>query len=527
MFELARSSSSREGEILEVLLSNGWEYMRRLLSSGDDDSGEEPELPPPAVLRNVLTDLGPVYVKLGQLMSTRPDLLPSEYIDALSTLQAAVPTLPAAEIEVFIRNELPIAPEAVFSNIDYEAIAAGSIAQTHRATLKNGKPVAVKVQRPGIKRFDVVALADEFGRSLRAELDFTQEASYTDQLRKNIDTCPWTDSQRITVPEIYWKLTTQKILVMDWLEGQPILTVGSLVDGSEGRKEAEAITTQLVRAFMHQYLIDGFFHADPHPGNIFYLHDGRVAILDCGMVGMMDNRTRGVLTELILAILETDPKRCSQIALELADPVGPVDLVQLETDYGRLLRQYYSLTLSELNTSEVVQQVLQTGVRNNLRWPGNIGLFAKSLSNLEGSARQLNPNLDFEKELQPLFGDLLQNQILGESPLQAILQTALEFKNLSLTSPRQFGFLLDRLTSENLSFNVTIGGVDSLRRSIERAANRRTFGTVLSAMIIGTAILASTQPRAQVQILSDVLFVAAAILALWLLVSILRSGTLR
>ncbi|MGD1849069.1 MAG: AarF/UbiB family protein, partial [Cyanophyceae cyanobacterium] len=150
MFELARSSSSREGEILEVLLSNGWEYMRRLLSSGDDDSGEEPELPPPAVLRNVLTDLGPVYVKLGQLMSTRPDLLPSEYIDALSTLQAAVPTLPAAEIEVFIRNELPLAPEAVFSNIDYEAIAAGSIAQTHRATLKNGKPVAVKVQRPGI-----------------------------------------------------------------------------------------------------------------------------------------------------------------------------------------------------------------------------------------------------------------------------------------------------------------------------------------------------------------------------------------
>ncbi|MEM9246023.1 MAG: AarF/UbiB family protein, partial [Cyanobacteria bacterium P01_F01_bin.153] len=377
------------------------------------------------------------------------------------------------------------------------------------------------------KRFDVVALADEFGRSLRAELDFTQEASYTDQLRKNIDACPWTDSQRITVPEIYWKLTTQKILVMDWLEGQPILTVGSLLDGGDGRKEAEAITTQLVRAFMHQYLIDGFFHADPHPGNIFYLRDGRVAILDCGMVGMMDNRTRGVLTELILAILETDPKRCSQIALELADPVGPVDLVQLETDYGRLLRQYYSLTLSELDTSEVIQQVLQTGVRNNLRWPGNIGLFAKSLANLEGSARQLNPDLDFEKELQPLFGDLLQNQILGESPLQAILQTALEFKNLSLTSPRQFGFLLDRLTSENLSFNVTIGGIDSLRRSIERAANRRTFGTVLSAMIIGTAILASTQPRAQVQILSDVLFVAAAVLALWLLVSILRSGTLR
>ncbi|MEM9770938.1 MAG: AarF/ABC1/UbiB kinase family protein [Cyanobacteria bacterium P01_D01_bin.73] len=553
MFELTRSSSSREGEILEVLLSNGWEYMRRLLSGSDSggDRGEEPELPPPAVLRNVLTDLGPVYVKLGQLLSTRPDLLPADYIDALSTLQSSVPALPASDIEAFIRQELPIAPEAAFSEINYQAIAAGSIAQTHRATLTNGKAVAVKVQRPGIEttvhqdidlirkvaqlvartqfgdRFDVVALADEFGRSLRAELDFTQEASYTDQLRKNLDACSWVDSKRLIIPEINWSLTTPKILVMDWLDGQPILTVGSLLDGEQNRKEAEAITAQLVRAFMHQYLIDGFFHADPHPGNLFYLRDGRVAVLDCGMVGMMDGRTRGILTELVLAILETDPKRCAQISLELADPVGPIDLVQLETDYGRLLRRYYSLTLAEIDTSEVFQQVLQTGVRNNLRWPGNIGLFAKSLANLEGSARQLNPNLDLEKELQPLFGDLLQNQILGESPLQSILQTALEFKNLSLTSPRQFGFLLDRLASENLNFNVTIGGVDSLRRSIERAANRRTFGTVLSALIIGTAVLASTQPRAQVQLLSDVLFVAAAILALWLLVSILRSGTLR
>ena len=373
----------------------------------------------------------------------------------------------------------------------------------------------------------MVALADEFGRSLKAELDFTQEAAYTDQLRQNLEASPWTDSQQLTIPEIHWTLTTPTILVMEWLDGQPILTVGSLVNGEGGQRQAKDITTLLLRAFMQQYLIDGLFHADPHPGNLFYLRDGRLALLDCGMVGHLDNRTRGILTELVLAIFGSDPKRCAQISLELTDPVGPVDLVKLETDYGRLLRRYYSLNLADIDTSEVFQKVLQTGVQNNLRWPGNIGLFAKSLANLEGSARRLNPNLDFEQELQPLMGDLLQNQILGNSPLQAVLQTALEFKNLSLTSPRQFSFLLDRLSSENLNFNVTIGGVDTLRRSIERAANRRTFGTVLSALIIGTAILASTQPRAQVQLLSDVLFVAAAVLALWLLVSILRSGTLR
>ncbi len=553
MFELAKSSSSREGEILEVLLSNGWDYMRQLISVGDgneNEDGKEPELPPPAVLRNVLTDLGPVYVKLGQLMSTRPDLLPPDYLEALSTLQCSVPAIPASEIETFIREQLPIAPEAAFTEINYQAIAAGSIGQTHRAILKNGKAVAVKVQRPGIditvhqdialirriaklvdrtqfgKQFDVVSLADEFGRSLRAELDFTQEAAYTDQLRRNLDASNWTDSKRLTIPEIHWSLTTPKILVMEWLDGQPILTVGSLINSEGGQGRAQEVTSLLLRAFMQQYLIDGLFHAD-HPGNLFYLRDGRLALLDCGMVGRLDNRTRGILTELVLAILGTDPKRCAQISLELADPVGEIDLVRLETDYSRLLRRYYSLNLSDIDTSEVFQQVLQTGVKNNLRWPGNIGLFAKSLANLEGSARRLNPNLDFEEELQPLMGDLLQNQILGDSPLQAVLQTALEFKNLSLTSPRQFSFLLDRLSSENLNFNVTIGGADALRRSIERAANRRTFGTVLSALIIGTAILASTQARAQVQVLSDILFVAAAVLALWLLISILRSGTLR
>lgn len=543
MLDLARNAS-REAEILEVLLSNGWDYMRQLLSGS---SPEEPELPPPAVLLKILTDLGPVYIKLGQLLSTRPDLLPDAYLEALSSLQTAVPPVGAEEIEALVRRELPIAPEQAFQTIDYCAIAAGSIGQTHRATLRDGRSVAVKVQRPGIgtavardialieniaqlvaatqfgRRFDTVALASEFARALEAELDFTREAHHTEKLRQNLNRARWFKGDHLVIPAIHWPLTTDKILVMDWLDGEPILARTE----PRGRDRDREAVTLLVRAFMQQYLIDGFFHADPHPGNLFALADGRVGILDCGMVGTLDPRTRGVLTELLLAILSGDPKRCAKIALELTEPVGPVDLMRLEKDYGRLLRRYYNLTLSEVNTSEAFQQILQAGVRNNLRWPGSIGLFAKSLTNLEGTARQLNPELDLEQELQPLMGDLFRLQILGDSPLESMLQTALEFKNLSLTSPRQLSFLLDRLSSETLRLTITIPEVDKLRRSISESANRRTFGTVLSALIIGTAILGSGQQTAQVQLFSNVLFGAAAVLGLWLLVSMLRSGQWR
>ena len=245
------------------------------------------------------------------------------------------------------------------------------------------------------------------------------------------------------------------------------------------------------------------------------------------MVGQMNSRTRALLTEIVLAIINSDAQRCSQLSLQLAEPLQPIDLVRLEKDYERLMRRYSSLRLSELNTSELFQELLQTGVNNNLRWPSNIGLFAKSLTNLEGTARQLYPDLNAEQEIEPLAADLFQHQLMGERPLETFLRVALEFKNLSLASPRQFGFLLDRLSSETLKFNLTIQGVDSMRRSIEDAANRRSFSTVVAALIIGAAIVYSKEQTAQFQLISEILFAAASLLGLWLIFSIFRSGKLK
>jgi ubiquinone biosynthesis protein len=549
MFDIVQSSS-RQREILDVFLRYGWDYMRQLLTLGRAD---RVEVPPPAILRNILTDLGPVYVKLGQLLSTRPDLLPPEYIEALSSLQSNVPVVPPSEIAAFIHGQLPQPPETIFAQIDYHAIAAGSIAQTHRATLKDGQLVAIKVQRPGIdlivsrdisllkkvaelvsgtefgKQYEIVSLAEEFSTALTAELDFTQEANYTELLRHNLSQSKWFDPDRIVVPKIYRQLTTPKILVMDWLDGDSILTAhidGKAYNG-DADAEKKALTTLAFRAFFQQYLVDGFFHADPHPGNLFYLADGRLAILDCGMMGRIDPRTQTVLIEMVLAIIDLDAQRCTQLTLQLADATRPVDLFQLERDYERLLRKYGNLSLNNINASQAFYEILQAARKNYLRWPSNIGLFAKSLANLEGAGRQFYPAVNIMTEIKPLMTDMFERQLLGDNPLQSVLRTALEFKNLSLESPRQFSFLLDRLSSETLRLNLKIQDLDLLRLSLDDAANRRSFSTLVGSLVIGAAIISTAASTPEMQLLSNILFGVASLLGLWLIWKILRAGRLK
>ncbi|MBD2041692.1 ABC1 kinase family protein [Microcoleus sp. FACHB-672] len=545
MFSLTRTSG-RQGEIIEVVLRNGWDYMRVLLTGGKSD---EPKLPTPAVLRKILVELGPVYVKLGQLLSTRPDLLPAQYIEALTDLQANVPPVPWSEVEVVIRQQLQKPLEEVFATLEPRAVAAGSIAQTHKATLRDGRQIALKVQRPGIdvvvaqdisliralaelvaltefgKDYDVVALADEFATALQAELDFTQEASYTNQLRRNLSTSRWFDPTQLMVPEIIWELTTEKLLVLEWLDGAPLLLADLNVGSNNGdvRAKRKAVTTLLFRAFFQQIYIDGFFHADPHPGNLFYLRDGRLALLDFGMMGRLDPRTQQVLTEMLLAIVDLDAARCAQLTMQLSDSAVPDKLSNLENDFARMLRKYYNISLSQINFSQVFYEVLQVSRENKVRLPGSLGLYAKALANLEGVARQFDPDVNLLDEVKPLITDLFRRQLFGDDPLQAVLRTALDIKSLSLQSPRQVELLLERVTSETLRWNLTVKELDGVRRTMDDSANRLSFSIVVGSLIIGAAIVFSNGQS----VVSSALFYAASFLGLWLIVSILRSGRLR
>jgi ubiquinone biosynthesis protein len=550
MFSRLVQTSSRQGEILEVVLRNGWDYMRRLLTGGKVD---EPKLPPPAVLRNILIDLGPVYVKLGQLLSTRPDLLPAEYIDALSTLQAEVPPVDWSEVEIVLRKQLSQPIEEIFSSINYTPVAAGSIAQTHRAVLKDGRAVALKVQRPGLSAvveqdislirfiarlvaqtdfgqyYDIVSIAEEFSQALRNELDFTEEARYTDQLRQNLSETRWFDPSQLVVPEIYWEYTTDKLIAMEWLDGVAVLSAFPpiSIEGAIDLERREEISTLLLRAFFQQICLDGFFHADPHPGNIFYLNDDRVALLDCGMVGRLDPRTQQLILELVLAIVNLDAQRCTQLVLQLAPPVQPINRVKLETEFDRLLRRYYSLNISQVNFSKLVYEVLQVVRDNKVRVPGNLGLCAKAIANLEGIARSLDPNFNIPNKIRPMMTEVFQRQIVGEAPMIALLRTVLDVKNLSLQSPRQVELLLDRVTSETLQWNLSVREAEPLRRTVDSSANRVSFSIVVGSLIMGAAIISSNTQSSQVYWVSDVLFAAASFLGLWLIISILRSGPLR
>jgi ubiquinone biosynthesis protein len=543
-------TSQRQKEILEIVLGNGWDYMRGVLTLGKT---ENPQIPTPEVLKKILVELGPFYVKLGQLLSTRPDLLPANYIEALTALQAQVPPVAWTDIEIVITEQLAKPIEQVFKYINPQPIAAGSIGQIHRATLLSGEEVAIKVLRPGIEKivaqdsalikviadlvaltefgqsYDVVNLAEEFIKAVNAELDFTQEGHYTDQLRYNLTQSRWSEPKQLVIPKIYWHLTNSKLLVLEWLEGKQILEADVSRPPTEqaiSQRKSE-ITRILFRSFFQQIYIDGFFHADPHPGNIFYLDDGRVALIDCGMVGRLDPQTQQILTELLLAIVDLDAKRCSQLTIKLSESVVPITLVQLEVDYERMLRKYYNLNLNQINFSEVVYELLQVARRNRIKLPGNLGLFAKSLANLEGTARKFNPDINILEEVKPLLTNILEQQLIGSTPLQTALRTVLDLKSFSLKSPRQIEVLLDGLTSETLNINLKIRDLDNLRRSLDNSANRLAFSVIIGSLIIGAAIVtASTQSR-QLTIISTVLFATASFIGLWLVVGILRSGRLR
>ena len=548
MFSLTQSTA-RQREILEIVLGNGWDYMRSLLTG---DKADDPQVPPPEVLRNILVELGPFFVKLGQLLSTRPDLLPPAYIEALTALQAKVPAVPWPAIESQLRQQFSRPLEQIFQTIQPQAIAAGSIGQVHRATLFSGVEVALKIRRPGIETvvnqdailikaiaelvgltefgqiYDVVKLAEEFTQTVQSELNFMTEAKYTDTLRHNLAQSPWFDPQQLVIPQVYWEFTSEQLLVLQWLPGRPILEadLSQPALGEEESTRKKEITTLLFRAFFQQLYIDGFFHADPHPGNIFYLEDGRIALIDCGMIGRLDPRTQQLLTEMLLAIVDLDAQRCSQLTLELSVAVNRTNLEKLRLDYEGMLRKYYDLSLAEFNFSEVVYEVLQIARANRLKVPASLGLYAKCLANLEGAGRRFNPDLNLFAEIKPLMADLFRRQLVGTTPIQTTLRTILDLKSISLRTPRQVEVFLDRLTTETLQWNLRLQDLDPVRRSLEKAANRLSFSVVVGALIIGAAVISTGANSQQWAIVANVLFAAASLLGLWLVISILRSGRL-
>jgi predicted unusual protein kinase regulating ubiquinone biosynthesis (AarF/ABC1/UbiB family) len=488
-----------------------------------------------------------VYVKLGQLLSTRPDLLGEDYIEALSQLQADVPAVPWEQLRPQLEQELGCSVDEAFSTFIDTPIAAGSVGQVYKATLPELGAVAVKVLRPGISAqveedgrllrkiaalaaatalgglYDFVGLADQVLEALVRELDFRIEASNTLRLQRSLEGSSFVPDGQIRLPHVVQQLSSRSVLVLEWIEGASILS-------SEAREALAAgpglvaTTTALLGAFVEQYFVEGFFHADPHPGNLKVLSDGKVILLDAGMVGLFDPRTRSNLLDLVLALINQDGARATDVLEQIAAPARgvKVDRQHLQRQLDQLIAKSFSKPLEELNFALFLAALLQLANRSGLRVPGTLGLFVKSVTNLEGVGNSLNPAFSFTGEMQPLVAQLLARAVM--LPQERLMQFGLDLRNLTIDSPRQLSQLLRRFSSDELVFAIQLEGLEAVRSSLERLSQRISLAILVASLLLSATVMATLAQQPLLQDVSEGLFVGANLFGLWLIVSLLRSS---
>lgn len=536
--------SSRALEIVRIVSRHEWSFLSQLLNRGD---ASETRLPLPSVLCNILTELGPVYVKLGQLLSTRPDLLGDDYIAALSQLQADVPAVPWEQLKPQLEQELGCSVDEAFSTFDETPIAAGSVGQVYRATLQERGAVAVKALRPGIAAqveedgrllrkiaalaaatslgslYDFVGLADQVLEALVRELDFRIEASNTLRLQRSLEESNFVPNGQIRLPQVVKSLSGRSVLVLEWIEGASILSPAGR-EALEAGPGLVATTTALLGAFVQQYFVDGFFHADPHPGNLKVLADGKVILLDAGMVGQFDPRTRSNLLDLVLALINQDGARATDVLEQIAPPArgGKVDRQHLQRKLDQLIALSFSKPLEELNFALFLASLLQLANRSGLRVPGTLGLFVKSVTNLEGVGNSLNPAFSFTGEMQPLVAQLLARAVM--LPQERLMQFGLDLRNLTIDSPRQLSQLLRRFSSDELVFAIQLEGLDAMRASLDRMSQRVSLAILVASLLLSATVMATLAQQPLLRDVSEGLFVGATLFGLWLIVSLLRSS---
>jgi predicted unusual protein kinase regulating ubiquinone biosynthesis (AarF/ABC1/UbiB family) len=517
MVSLAPLSSfgGRQAEIVEVVVRNGWGYFRNQLSF--NGRPEKPSLPLPDVLVKILVELGPTFVKLGQILSTRPDLLGPEYIQALETLQTDVPALPWSDIAPILETEFRLPLKQIFAEVEQQAIAAGSLAQVHRAKLLDGPVVAIKVQRPGIRQviesdlevlrslaewfggdglgeaYDLPGLVEEFRTSISGELDFRREARNTEQLSHNLlNSSLWHPGQ-VVVPRVYSDLTTERVLVLEWIEGIKLTEV----DLPEPRKKSlAALATQVI---MQQMFLDGFFHADPHPGNFLYIGDeseDRIALLDFGMVALLAPRTQQILTDLLVGIVYEQPRQVAQAIRELGFTQLEIDIRAIESSFDKLLRRFYTRPLEEINMAELLNEALRIPRENKIQMPGTVGLFAKAITNVEGIARRLDPLFPFVDVARPVIERSVQKRLFGPQMLQETARSTLYLSRFLIDFPQRLEVLVDRLERSEIGLNWRWREQNEMQQTVSKAMRRLSLALISVGSVVSGSMLLSAGSNA-------------------------------
>ena len=452
-------------------------------------------------LRRTLEELGTAYVKLGQLLSSRADLLPDVYIEELERLVDEVPPTPFAEIEPIIREDLGDA----FARIDPEPLATASIAQIHAALLADGRDVVVKVRRPGVveqvevdlellrstadaaeKRFETArllqlsALADEVATNLTAELDFEEEAGNVELIAGIVE--PY---DGLTVPRVVWPHVTERVLVLERINGEKLTS-----DHGLEPEHARGLARQLFRAYVHQVASEGVYHADPHRGNVLLTEDGRLALLDFGLLGRLDDDMRTAISQLLLAIAQNRSDDAAGLILRVSLTTLESDEAAFVHELRRRLPRYHWRPLSRIRAGEALADLQRLAVEHQIRLPTSFALVGKTLSQADTIARTLDPELDPIQLLADDATDVMQReaeQRLDPNRLLSYLFTQLE---PLLRLPRRAGQVADRLETGTLKVGIVPTDLGALERALRTTANRLGVALIIAGGLISSALMA-------------------------------------
>ena len=493
-------------------------------------------------LADDLEHLGPTFIKLGQVLSTRQDLLPRQYTEALSRLQDRVAPFPYELVEQTIKDELGIRVSKVFAEFDPRPLASASLGQVHRAVMRSGRVVAVKVQRPGIRGRidnDLAALEDiaafldahtdvgraysfmsllaEFRRSLYRELDYRREAENMITLRANL-----AEFDRIVVPEPVPDLVSERVLTMDYVRGRKITKLSPLaqldLDGAE-------LANQLFKAYLKQVLVDGFLHADPHPGNVFLTDDRRIALLDVGMTANLAPSLQEDLLRLVLAIAEGRPDDAISVMLKMGQKLPGFDERKLSSAVADLIAEHRDRTLEQVQVGRQLMEVGRISMDAGFRLPSDLTLLARALINLDQVGRILDPTFDPNASIRANAADILERRLMKSATPGSVFAGMLEARDFAVKVPGQVNRILERLATNEFEVHVRAFDENRLMSGIHKVANRITVGLVLSALIVGAALLMRVQTRFEIlgyPGIAMIFFVLAAIGGFALVISILR-----
>ncbi len=506
-------NTRRLAEIFSTLTKFGFQQV--LIDSGlyrffDLKKEEEPEklrdLPKAVRIRMVFEELGPTFIKLGQLLATRPDLIPVEWTEELKKLQARCASLPFASIEEVLVTEFAGRKDDLFVFIEEKPLATASIAQVHRAKLHTGENVVIKVLRPGSRQiieedmallqylaqivehyfsnlgYSPLLVAQEFSREILKEVNLIYEAQSTEKLGKYFE-----DDDHIFFPRVYWETTTRSVLTLEEINGELLSTVSPEKLTPHARRQ---IVSRGTDAVFKQCLQFGFFHADPHPGNIFLLPDNKLCFIDCGMTGTLDKKTTDLLIDLVASIIRGNVDKMGKVVIDItdADP-AIVEKRDFREELQHLADQVRDTSLEQIDISKLLRDFFKTLQKFRIQCPSDLLLLAKALTEIESVAEEIDPSFDVLSHVEPQIRQLLSSRYSFQAISNRFFKSAINYMKLLETAPDEIHRLVQQIRKNSFTLNLDVKRIEYLAYKIDHASRLMGVAMIIASLIVGSSIL--------------------------------------